>query len=138
MGSPPIPDRSPNKSASREVATSSVSSRPVGFGDAPPRPHPGVRPAVAPASVPFSPPKRRTGGSIKGKERAASFDPFRVADDDDGRDKDDDEDRGGDQGGMRESAGTAAIASNRADPAFPAQTRPTYRHILGSGNGGAA
>lgn len=138
MGSPPIPDRSPTKSASREVAASSVSSRPVGFGDAPPRPHPGIRPAVAPASVPFSPPKRRTGGSIKGKERAASFDPFRVADDDDGRDKDDDEDRGGDQGGMRESGGTAAIANNRADPPFPAQTRPTYRHILGSGNGGAA
>ncbi|GAA5939375.1 DNA-directed DNA polymerase eta [Sporobolomyces koalae] len=45
MGSPPIPDRSP------------------------PRPHPGPKPALNPASVPFSPPKRKTGGSIKGKER---------------------------------------------------------------------
>ncbi|GAA5913650.1 DNA-directed DNA polymerase eta [Sporobolomyces salmoneus] len=45
MGSPPIPDRSP------------------------PRPHPGQRPPLDPASVPFSPPKRKSGGSIKGKEK---------------------------------------------------------------------
>ncbi|GAA6014594.1 hypothetical protein JCM11491_000162 [Sporobolomyces phaffii] len=45
MGSPPIPDRSP------------------------PRPHPGQRPPLHPGAVPFSPPKRKSGGSIKGKER---------------------------------------------------------------------
>ncbi|GAA5983899.1 hypothetical protein JCM10908_005967 [Rhodotorula pacifica] len=109
MGSPPIPDRLPPPPSTR---ASTSSSRPIGFGDAPPRPHPGIRPAVAPASVPFSPPKRRTGGSIMGKERAALVDG-------DGDDEEGEE-------------GTAG------DLAFPPQVRPTYRHVLGSGNGGAA
>ncbi|GAA5958075.1 hypothetical protein JCM8115_001122 [Rhodotorula mucilaginosa] len=106
MGSPPIPDRTPVASSSSTTTT----ARPIGFGDAPPRPHPGIRPAVAPASVPFSPPKRRTGGSIKGKERALSVEEGEAAEE-----------------------GTA-----EGDPAFPPQMQPTYRHILGSGNGGAA
>lgn len=118
MGSPPIPDRSPTKAAADASAASTGSSRPIGFGDAPPRPHPGVRPAVAPASVPFSPPKRRTGGSIKGKERAISVD--------EGGNGDGDEDQGG------------TAAEYTIDPAYPPQARPTYRHILGHGNGGAA
>lgn len=50
MGSPPIPDRPREQS--------------------PPRPHPGPRPPKDPSAVPFSPPKRKSGGSIKGKERA--------------------------------------------------------------------
>lgn len=115
MGSPPIPDRSPTKAAAS--TESSSAHRPVGFGNDPPRPHPGIRPAVAPASVPFSPPKRRTGGSIKGKERAVSV----TGEANSARTEDDDDDR--------EPLG---------DPAFPPQTRPTYRHILGTGNGGAA
>ncbi|GAA5912334.1 hypothetical protein JCM5296_006838 [Sporobolomyces johnsonii] len=44
MGSPPIPDR----------------PRPL--------PAPAARPTVSPSSVPFSPPKRKTGGSLKAKE----------------------------------------------------------------------
>ncbi|GAA5864259.1 hypothetical protein JCM3774_001272 [Rhodotorula dairenensis] len=119
MGSPPIPDRSPTKAAA-STSSSSAAARPVGFGDAPPRPHPGIRPAVAPASIPFSPPKRRTGGSIKGKERAVSG-----ADADPAAQREDDAD-------------TAATTAAGRDAAFPPQTQPTYRHILGSGNGGAA
>lgn len=113
MGSPPIPDRrSPvaSSSSSTTTTTAAPAARPIGFGDAPPRPHPGIRPAVAPASVPFSPPKRRTGGSIKGKERALSVEEGEAAE-----------------------QGTAS-----GDSAFPPQMQPTYRHILGSGNGGAA
>lgn len=109
MGSPPVPDRSPVASSSSTVTAVPPARRPIGFGDAPPRPHPGIRPAVAPASVPFSPPKRRTGGSIKGKERALSVEEG--------------------FGGEGEAAG---------DSAFPPQMQPTYRHILGSGNAGAA
>ncbi|GAA5820714.1 hypothetical protein JCM11251_003125 [Rhodosporidiobolus azoricus] len=73
MGSPPIPDRTPHPTASTSAAANS--ERPPAFRDrSPPRPHPGVQPARAPASVPFSPPKRRTGGSLKGKERAMEGD----------------------------------------------------------------
>ncbi|GAA5967675.1 hypothetical protein JCM11641_005731 [Rhodosporidiobolus odoratus] len=73
MGSPPIPDRSPPRTPSTST------SRPHAFRDrSPPRPHPGIQPAVAPASVPFSPPKRRTGGSFKGKERAMEIGPDEV------------------------------------------------------------
>ncbi|BGP48674.1 N-acetyltransferase eso1 [Rhodotorula kratochvilovae] len=102
MGSPPIPDRDPPRG--RSASPSSSSTRIP--GRSPPRPHPGVRPAVAPLSVVFSPPKRRTGGSIKGKERALGDDPDEV-------------------GAEGESE-------------FPPQTQPTYRHLLGQGNGGAA
>ncbi|BGO91840.1 hypothetical protein NBRC10512_007638 [Rhodotorula toruloides] len=99
MGSPPIPDRSPTKRAV------SPSSRPPAYRDrSPPRPHPGTRPPVAPASVPFSPPKRKTGGSIKGKERATS----------------------------------EGVEGPGGDGEFPPAPVPTYRHLLGSNNGGAA
>lgn len=108
MGSPPIPDRGPTR---RSV---SPTSRPPGFRNrSPPRPHPGIRPAAAPASVPFVPPKRRTGGSIKGKERASEG----LEDDD----------------GHEDERGPAT-----RDAAFPPQAMPTYRHLLGSNNGGAA
>ncbi|GJN90929.1 hypothetical protein Rhopal_003943-T1 [Rhodotorula paludigena] len=108
MGSPPIPDRGPTR---RSV---SPTSRPPGFRNrSPPRPHPGIRPAAAPASVPFVPPKRRTGGSIKGKERASE-----------GLEGDDDDE---------DERGPAT-----RDAAFPPQAMPTYRHLLGSNNGGAA
>ncbi|CEQ42593.1 SPOSA6832_04423 [Sporobolomyces salmonicolor] len=50
MGSPPIPDR----------------PRPL--------PPPAARPSVSPSSVPFSPPKRKSGGSLKAKERAMDLD----------------------------------------------------------------
>ncbi|GAA5820482.1 hypothetical protein JCM3770_005545 [Rhodotorula araucariae] len=100
MGSPPIPDRNPPRGRSTSPPAASSSTRWIP-GRSPPRPHPGVRPAVAPLSVVFSPPKRRTPGSIKGKERAL-----------DGADSDDRE--------------------------FTPQVSPTYRHLLGQGNGGAA
>ncbi|GAA5999791.1 hypothetical protein JCM10207_005912 [Rhodosporidiobolus poonsookiae] len=106
MGSPPIPDRSPPP----QPSTSSSSVPPAFRSRSPPRPHPGIQPARAPASVPFSPPKRRTGGTIKGKERAV-----------DGE--------GDGEGGADEPL---------ADPDFPAQVQPTYRHLLGTNNGGAA
>ncbi|BGP25082.1 DNA polymeraseeta subunit [Rhodotorula toruloides] len=99
MGSPPVPDRSPTKRAV------SPSSRPPAFrARSPPRPHPGTRPPVAPASVPFSPPKRKTGGSIEGKERATS----------------------------------EGVEGLGGDGEFPPAPVPTYRHLLGSNNGGAA
>ncbi|GAA5878358.1 hypothetical protein JCM8547_007530 [Rhodosporidiobolus lusitaniae] len=103
MGSPPIPDRSPPPAQS--------SSRPPAFRNrSPPAPHPGLRPAVAPASVPFSPPKRTTGGSIKGKERALNW---------------------GADGGREEDDGREG-----QDPDFPPQGTPTYRHLLGNNNVG--
>ncbi|BGP16689.1 hypothetical protein JCM10213_000394 [Rhodosporidiobolus nylandii] len=72
MGSPPIPARSPPPAVASASSSSSTlpDQRPPAFRDrSPPRPHPGIQPARAPASVPFSPPKRRSGG-VKGKERA--------------------------------------------------------------------
>ncbi|GAA5843556.1 hypothetical protein JCM9279_000791 [Rhodotorula babjevae] len=107
MGSPPIPDRGVVPRG-RSPAAGSSSRIP---GRSPPRPHPGIRPAAAPSAVTFTPPKRRTGGSIKGKERALG---------DDDHDDDDDE---------RPTA---------RDDDFPPQVKPTYRHVLGQGNGGAA
>lgn len=112
MGSPPIPDRGV---APRGRSPASASRIP---GRSPPRPHPGIRPAVAPSTVPFSPPKRRTGGSLKGKDRA--WGPPDHSTDDDDDDADDDK------------------APARVDSDFPPQVKPTYRHVLGTGNGGAA
>ncbi|GAA6039453.1 hypothetical protein JCM8097_009555 [Rhodosporidiobolus ruineniae] len=104
MGSPPIPDRSPPP----QPSTSRSSIPPAFRNRSPPAPHPGIQPARAPSSVPFSPPKRKTGGSIKGKERAIDQD------------------------------GQEGAAAAGGDPDFPPQTVPTYRHLLGQGNGGAA
>ena len=106
MGSPPIPDRGVVPRGRSPAAGSSRIP-----GRSPPRPHPGIRPAAAPSAVTFTPPKRRTGGSIKGKERALG---------DDDHDDDDDE---------RPTA---------RDDDFPPQVKPTYRHVLGQSNGGAA
>lgn len=108
MGSPPIPDRGVVPRG-RSPAAASSSRIP---GRSPPRPHPGIRPAAAPSAVTFTPPKRRTGGSIKGKERALG--------DDDRSDDDDDQ------------------PPTARDDDFPPQIEPTYRHVLGQGNGGAA
>ncbi|GAA6064188.1 hypothetical protein JCM10212_005769 [Sporobolomyces blumeae] len=90
MGSPPIPDRSP------------------------PRPHPGPRPVVAPSSVPFSPPKRKSGGSIKGKERSM------------------------DLGGAAQQNGSPGDVPAQMAQGAQGVGLVTYRHLLGSNNLGAA
>lgn len=113
MGSPPIPDRSlPPRLPTASTSTSRASSIPPAFRSrSPPRPHPGLQPAVAPASVPFSPPKRNTGGSIKGKEKAFDF------------------------GG---GADEGVSKGNKGARDFPPLPVATYRHLLGTNNGGAA